>query len=275
MMKPYLETAHFRRCLQNRPSSRGDVASILLDHKVRTFLSSPCSLTGCFHFPLSDASSSSAFSSEVNISTAVEIEKSKCSGQRQQGIHLANLGPGLHGRQWSSPTRRYGPLLRYHAYFPWEESRKIRTDTTHDLRDMECNCQLDCTSENAKATAANRSLFLKPTGLVIKTCNLVMSVVKNEIVSTAHGSECYPCAGCHAMYECCPQFFGLLLGELSHESIQHFDTPHLRIFPNPNVVKACKLAFWLWSCQYSAAWEILFGKYSFGFRFDFILKFLY
>jgi hypothetical protein len=110
---------------------------------------------------------------------------------------------------------------------------------------MECNCQLDCTSENAKATAANRSLFLKPTGLVIKTCNLVMSVVKNETVSTAHGSECYPCAGCHAMYECCPQFFGLLLGELSRESIQHFDTPHLRIFPNPNVVKACKLAFWL------------------------------
>ena len=122
---------------------------------------------------------------------------------------------------------------------------KIRIDTTHDLRDMECNCQLDCTSENAKATAANRSLFLKPTGLVIKTCNLVMSVVKNETVSTAHGSECYPCAGCHAMYECCPQFFGLLLGELSRESIQHFDTPHLRIFPNPNVVKACKLAFWL------------------------------
>ena len=33
--------------------------------------------------------------------------------------------------------------------------------------------------------------------------------------------ECHPCAGCHAMHECCQKIFRLLLAGLRQESSQH------------------------------------------------------
>ena len=39
--------------------------------------------------------------------------------------------------------------------------------------------------------------------------------------STANDCECHPCAGCHAIHECCQKIFRLLLAGLRHESSQH------------------------------------------------------
>ena len=69
-------------------------------------------------------------------------------------------------------------------------------------------------------TAASGPFFLKPTGLVVKTWNC-SHVYGENVNSTAKFCECHPGAGCHVIYECGPNFFGLLLAGLRHESSQH------------------------------------------------------